>query len=109
MYRLIVLLFSLALATARHHYLSPEKSEFAELEAYNERAQRIIAAKDATIKKLMGRLQAAHFELDPTGNDPYAEFSDGHHTPPRETQDKATPGTECEAGATAAHYDPTQS
>ena len=45
MYRLIVLLFSLALATARHHYLSPEKSEFAELEAYNQRAERIIAAR----------------------------------------------------------------
>ena len=98
MYRLLVLLFSLSLALARHHYLSPEKSEFAELEAYNERAQRIIAAKDETIKKLMGRgcrlkklmgrVQAIEAGLDPIGNDPsyttlarkqYGEWSDGAH------------------------------
>jgi hypothetical protein len=54
----------------------------ADLEATNQRAQRVIAAKDKTIQTLLGRLSAAHAAVDPeSANDPYAEFSDGAHTP----------------------------
>ena len=68
-----------ALAIGRH--LTAHEIGLAQLERSNLRAERTIRAKDKTIAKLMGRLQAAHFELDPTGNNPYAEFSDGEHTP----------------------------
>ena len=78
----IVLFMSLvAIANGYTHHLAPDATEFAELERSNLRAERVIAAKDKTIQKLMGRLQAAHQAVDPKGPDPYGGFSDGHHTP----------------------------
>ena len=86
MARIFVLLaFLFACATGRHHALSPAHQTMrgmADLEATNQRAQRVIAAKDKTIQTLLGRLSAAHAAVDPeSANDPYAEFSDGAHTP----------------------------
>ena len=86
----ILLLVLVACATGRHHYLSPDAMEFAELERDVMRSQKLLAAKDKTIEKLMGRLRAAHEAVDPTGNDPYGDGCPCVTGPPSKTCCKGT-------------------